>query len=140
MTSAARDVTIGLKVGDTAITRASRVLRCSHGEHSGERIVFNRDCLHGFPKLVPIRMSYKQDRLLGVIDDAISEARLIIDNERDAIAPGNIFRADYNIFVPVDTGSETDFANCSARNLAANGCAVEHDPSLWRFSTRTSFC
>ena len=61
-----------------------------------------------------------------MIDPAICEAWLIVPNQGDAIFARDIFRRDNYKFVPVELGTKGDLLDNSARNLAADSCAVEH--------------
>ena len=54
-------------------------------------------------------MGQQQDRLLGMIDVAIREARLIVFDQSDAIFAGNVFRGDDDKFIPVNRGSNEIF-------------------------------
>src|SRR5262245_33339861 len=89
-------------------------------------MVFDRNCLHGFPELVSIGMRKKKNWLLGMIDDAISEARLVIKDQRDDVATRNVLRRNDDIFAPLNSASKCYLSNFSAGDLAADSCAVQH--------------
>ena len=69
-------------------------------------------------------MCQKQNRLFGVIHGFGGEARLVIQNQRDAILSWNIFRRYDDKFVPVDARIKRNLSDLSARYVAAHGCAV----------------
>src|SRR5258706_2371162 len=61
-----------------------------------------------------------------MIDPAVREARLVVEDQRDAILSRNISRRDGDEFVPVKSRIERNRLDCSTRNLAADSGAVEH--------------
>jgi hypothetical protein len=50
-----------------------------------------------------VRMTQLEERLLGMTDHAIGEARLIVLYKRDAIFPRNIPGRDDHEFFPIDS-------------------------------------
>ena len=46
----------------------------------------------GLLEQVLVRVREQHDRLLGVIDDVVGEARLIVEDQRDAVGAGNVAR------------------------------------------------
>jgi hypothetical protein len=68
-------------------------------------------------------MGKQHDRLIAVVDDAVSEAGLVSEDELDAIFAGNIGCGDDSEFIPIDEAIEFDGTNEAAGNCAANGCA-----------------
>src|ERR1035438_7161272 len=101
-----------------------------HSEDRGQRIVFNLHCVGGFPHLVFVRMSQKDNSFVAVIYFAVSETRLIGKDELNVILAGNVSSGDNGEFAPVDIAVETDGANKSARNRAANGSPMPHTLAL----------
>src|SRR5579859_2657316 len=73
-----------------------------------------------------VGMGQEQNGLLGMINDTIGKARLVVRYQGHAIFAGNVPRRDDDEFVPRDLGAESDSRDLSARNAAAHGCAVEH--------------
>ncbi len=60
------------------------------GENRGEGIVFDGNGFDGFGEKMAVGMSEQEQRLLGMIDDAVGETRLIVFDKRDAIFPGDV--------------------------------------------------
>ncbi len=52
-------------------------------------------------------MRQQQDRLFGMVDDSIGQARLIVLDQSDAILAGNVLRGDDDKFVPVEFADQT---------------------------------
>src|SRR5579863_2817697 len=75
---------------------------------------------------MPIRMRQQQDRLLRMVDEITGQAGLIVNDEGNAVCTGNIFGGDDDKFVPRNAGAESDVLDLAARNLTADGSAVEH--------------
>ncbi len=71
-------------------------------------------------------MREQDDRLFGVVDDAVGEVGLVVEDERDAVGAGDVFRGDDDELVPRDAFVEDDVADAPARRGAADGRAVEH--------------
>ena len=71
-------------------------------------------------------MREEQDRLFAMIHLAISEARLIGDDELDAILAWDVGGGDDCEFAPVDAAVKCDGANQPARNRAAHCGSVPH--------------
>ncbi len=75
---------------------------------------------------VAVGMRQEQDRLLRMIDHAIGQAGLVIHDERNDIAAGNIFGRDNGELMPGDTFTESDRFNRSAGDGAAHRGAKDH--------------
>src|SRR5258708_4955096 len=61
-----------------------------------------------------------------MVNEFVSQARLIVSNEGDTVFSRNIFRRDDDKLVPSDAGSEGDLSNFSAWDLTANRRTVKH--------------
>ena len=61
-----------------------------------------------------------------MIDTVVREIRLIVGNQRDDVAAGNVRRADDGDFVPGNRRIEANVLDEAAWNGTANGDAVEH--------------
>ncbi len=95
-------------------------------EDAGEWFDFD---VHGSASLfeqILVRMREEQNRLFGVIHSLGSEAGLVIDEQSDAVFPGNIFCLDDGELVPGDAVSETNGSNAPASEGAANRDPVQH--------------
>src|SRR5262249_27300577 len=97
-----------------------------NGEQRGKRLIFDGDALHRLGENVRVGMSQQDDGLLGMVDNPIGQAWLIVHDQGDAVPAGNVFRGNNDELVPGDFGRETDVCNPSAWNLAAHSGAVEH--------------
>ena len=84
------------------------------------------DGFDGASENVFISMRKQNDRFFRVINDAVCQARLIVEDERDAVFAGNVFGGYDDEFGPVDFRGEGDFADGAARGFAADGSAVQH--------------
>src|SRR5258708_5262244 len=71
-------------------------------------------------------MSEQQNRFFGMVNEFVSQARLIVSNKGDTVFSRNIFRRDDDKLVPGDARSEGYLSNFSARNMTANRRAVKH--------------
>ena len=71
-------------------------------------------------------MGEKDDGLLGVRSDLVGEKRLVVKDQGDVIAAGDVLRGDDGEFVPGDAGFECDAANDATSRGVANGRAVDH--------------
>ncbi len=94
--------------------------------HGRERFVLDGNRLNSLSKLVTVRMRQKQNRLFGVIHGLGGQARLIVQNQSDAVFPRNVFGGDNNILVPGNGRVKIDLFNFATGNCAAHGCAVKH--------------
>src|SRR5262249_15755886 len=97
-----------------------------HGKQGGKRVVFDRNCVDSFPEPVPVRMSDEQNRLFWVIDAAIGQTRLVVEDKSNAVAPRNVLRGDDDVVAPVDVGVKTNFSDFTARNFAADSRSMDH--------------
>src|SRR6516164_9740555 len=71
-------------------------------------------------------MGKQQNRLFGMIYDAIGKAGLVVQNECNMVAAGNVFGGNHREFIPMYAAAEGDASDFAARNLAAYGSPVEH--------------
>ena len=95
-------------------------------ENRGQRLDFDAHRAARFFEQIFIGMREQDDGFLGMIYNAVGEAGLIVDDQRDAILVGNVFRGDDGEFIPRDAIAEMDAANPAARDRAANCRAVQH--------------
>ncbi len=65
-----------------------------------ERLIFDRNGIDSLSKLVTVCMGQKKNRLFGVIDFLSGEARLIVQNQRDAVLPWNVFAKEIFLIIP----------------------------------------
>ena len=61
-----------------------------------------------------------------MIDQSVSEARLIIENQRDGILSGNVRGGDDNELVPGNPRWTFDAGDPAARNLTPHGSAMDY--------------
>ena len=100
--------------------------RIVDGKYRRQRLVFDR---HPAPRLVgprAIGMGDEDDGLFRMIDLLEGEIRLVVGDQLDAVAAGNVGRGDDDVVGPVDPGVEADGGDAAARNGAAHGDAVQH--------------
>ena len=86
------------------------------GVDGGCGLIADLDGRHRGCQGVPIGMRQQQDRLFRMIHHSIGQAGLVIHDERDDIAAGNIFGGDDGELVPGDAFTELDLFNRSAGN------------------------
>src|SRR6266478_8399609 len=91
-----------------------------------EWFVLDRNRLDGLAKFVTIRVGQEENRFFGMIDGLCGEARLVVEDQSDAIFPWNVFGCDCYKLFPRNTRAIGDFPDFAARNAAAYGCAVKH--------------
>ncbi len=60
-----------------------------------------------FFEQVFVGMGQQHDWLFRVIDDFVGEIRLVVENQRDVVFAGNVFRRDDGEFVPGNVAFET---------------------------------
>ena len=70
--------------------------------HRGRWFIGDLDGSYRRCQSVAVGVRKQQDRLFRVIDDAVGEAGLVIHDERDDIAAGNIFGGDDSELVPAE--------------------------------------
>ena len=70
-------------------------------------------------------MGEQHDRLFSVVDDIVGQARLVVQEERDAIGRGDVARGHDGELVPGKAALEADAANASTRNGTPDGDAVQ---------------
>ena len=90
--------------------------RLIHREDRRLWFEIDADVPPGFLEHVPIRVGQQHNRLFGVIDAIGGQARLIVDDEGNAIDAGNVSGRDDGQFVPGNAGP-----NSMARNAASDG-------------------
>ena len=81
---------------------------------SRERLVDREDRWHGIDldggraagllRAPGVRVREQHDRLFGVVDAVVGEARLVVDDERDAVDAGNVGGRDDDELVPGNVG------------------------------------
>jgi hypothetical protein len=73
-----------------------------------------------------IVMREQHDWFLGMIDAIVRQVRLVIENQRNPIAAGNIARGDDREIGSRARGPEIDPLDVPARHRAAHGRAIQH--------------
>src|SRR5262245_61015621 len=73
-----------------------------------------------------VRMREQHDWFFGVIDDAVGETGLIVEDECNAIRRRYVCGRDDRELLPRQTIGESDAANPAARCRTANRDAVQH--------------
>ena len=68
----------------------------------------------------------ENDRLFRVVHDAVRQARLIVQNEHDAVRRRHVLRGDDGELVPGKSLSEVDVLDPAARSRTSDGDAVQH--------------
>ena len=61
-----------------------------------------------------------------MVDDAIGQARLVIDDQRHHVAARDIFRSHDREFVPANAFAKADIFDGAARDAAAHGSPKKH--------------
>ena len=102
------------------------LLAFCHSVHRRERLVLDGNRLDGLAKFVTICVGQEESRFFGMIDGLFCEARLVVEDQSDAIFPWNVFGCNCHKLFPRDTRAIGDFPDFAARNRAAHGCAVKH--------------
>ena len=102
------------------------VLTLFDGMNCGQRPILDGNGFNRFSQLVAIGMGQKQNGFLVVIHGFGGEARLVVQNKRNAVLSRNVFGGDNNVFVPVNARAKIDFFDFPARNGAAHGGTVKH--------------
>src|SRR5258708_16406480 len=74
-------------------------------------------------------MSQQQDGFLGMVDEFIRQAWLIVSDQRDTILPRNIFRRNDHEFIPGNSRTEGDLSDPEEGNLAAKRRSEKH---IWQ--------
>ena len=97
-----------------------------NGMNRRGRPIANLHCRHGGCQGVAIGVRKQKDRLFGMIDHSIRQAGLIVDDERNQIAAGNVFGGDNGELVPGDALAELDRFNRAAGNGTAHRGAKNH--------------
>ncbi len=71
-------------------------------------------------------MREQQDGLFGMIDEAVREIWLIVQDQGDVVCARDVFSGDDDKLVPGNVAFEGDVRDLSARDWTANRCAVKH--------------
>ncbi len=71
-------------------------------------------------------MRKQKDRFFGMIDHSVRQAGLVVHDERNYIAAGNVFGGDDGELVPRDALAELDGFNRAAGNGTAHRGAKNH--------------
>ena len=79
-----------------------------------------------FFERVAVGVREKHDRLFGMVDAIGGQARLVVDDERDAIDAGNVSGGDDDEVGPGDARLELDALDEAAGHGAADRGAKEH--------------
>ena len=61
-----------------------------------------------------------------MIDDAVCQARLVVEDQRNAVLPGNILCRSNDVLAPINRGAKGNPLDFAARDFAANSGAVQH--------------
>src|SRR5882672_6392748 len=126
----------GIHVPFFHVLRLEDVVLARNGGALRERILsredgwqrFNIDLYRApsFREKIFGRVSQQYDRLFGVVDELVREARLIVRDRGNFIFAGNIFGGDDRELTPGDSAAIADAADASSRDTAAHGHAVDH--------------
>ena len=71
-------------------------------------------------------MREQHDWFFGMINTTVRKARLIINNQRDAVFAGDVSCLDYRKFIPWDTGLEMDVCDSPSCDGASDSSSVDH--------------
>ena len=63
---------------------------------------------------LPVGMREQHNRLLGVVDVCMGEVRLVVEDQRDDVAAGDVGRGDDREFIPGDAVAVADVSNGAA--------------------------
>src|SRR5205085_9308000 len=105
--------------------------------------IFDAHMAACFSKQVLLSMSKQDDWLFRMIDDFVGEVMLVVENQRDIILTGNVFRRNDGEFVPrngvrtacgsgpltFDSGPsafERDALDPTTRDRTTHGHAMQH--------------
>jgi hypothetical protein len=94
----------------------SRRERVVNRVHRRERIDLNRDGAAGALDQPLVGMRQQHDGLFGVIHDLVRKARLIVEDERDAIGRRDVLGHDDRELVPGQIAGELDRPDAPARH------------------------
>ena len=94
--------------------------------YGGKRFILDGNCFNRLSQLVAVGVCQEQNRFFGMIYGFGRQARLVIQNQCDAILPGDIFRRYDDKIVPVDIRIKGNLFDFAARDIAAHRRAVEH--------------
>src|SRR5580704_4278572 len=100
--------------------------RVVHRKNRGQRLDFNAHTAPSLLEQIFVRMRKQHHRLFRVVHELISQARLIVNEQRDAILAGNILCGNDRKFFPRNARLEVNAKNASARPWAANRHAKDH--------------
>src|SRR5262249_34996037 len=79
-----------------------------------------------FFEQILVWMRQQENRLFGMVHEAVGEGGLMLDKQSDAILPGDVIGHYDGEFGPRDHWIETHRDNAPARSRAAHGGAVDH--------------
>ena len=97
-----------------------------HGVHGRERLVLDRNRINGLTKHATVCMRQKQNRLFGMIHCFGGQARLVVQDQGDAVFPRNVFGCYQDKLVPRNARIKANLSDLSPRYVATYGCAVKH--------------
>ena len=73
-----------------------------------------------------VGVGQQDDRLLGVVDDAVGQAGLVIHDEDDPIGRRHVTGGDDREFVPRNAVAKMDVADAATRHRTSDGDTVQH--------------
>ena len=91
-----------------------------------QRIDVDRDGAPGLFDEELVGVGQQHDRLLGVVDDAVGQAGLVVHDEDDAIGRRHVTRGDDREFVPRNAVAKMDVADAATRHRTSDGDTVQH--------------
>ncbi len=117
-----------VRLEDVVLARNDGVLRerILDREDGGQRVNVDLYRAPRFLEKILVRVSQQDDRLLGVVDELVREARLIVRDRGNFIFAWNILGGDDRELAPGDSAAIADAADASSRDTAAHGHAVDH--------------
>ena len=71
-------------------------------------------------------MGQEENRLFGMIHRIGGQARLVVQDQGDAISPRNVICCYEYKLVPRNARSKRNLSDLAARNAAAHRCTVKH--------------
>src|SRR5439155_1668194 len=82
--------------------------------------------INGLTKHATVCMCQKQKRLFGMIHCFGGQARLVVQDQGDAVFPRNVFGCYQDKLVPRNARIKANLSDLSPRYVATYGCAVKH--------------
>src|SRR5205823_5837874 len=86
----------------------------------------NTDSTSGSLKEIFVGMREQDDRLFGVVYPFIGKTRLVIDEQRNRILPGDVRCCDDDELVPRNVRGKFDPEYLSACDFTSDRCAEDH--------------